>query len=188
MYTNQILELLKYIIPSIVIFAGTYLIMSNFFTNQWKEKSFEMKGKELELKNKELAERNKVVLPIKLQAYERLIIFLERINPNSSIQRVRQPGMTANDLQLALVSNIRAEFEHNTAQQLYISIEAWQLVKTVKEEMIKLYNLIGSNMPKDAMALDYSRAILEYLLNTDKDLPTDTAIKFLKDDAAKFLS
>ncbi|MCB0501111.1 MAG: hypothetical protein KDD32_00345 [Bacteroidetes bacterium] len=187
MDTSDIFELLKYIIPSVVIFIGTYFIMQNFFENQWKERGYEVKAKELELKNKEITERNRIVLPIKLQAYERLIIFLERISPNSSLQRVRLPGMSASDLQLALITNIRAEFEHNTAQQLYISKDAWQLVKTVKEEMIKLYNLIGANIAKEASGLDYSKAILEYLLNSEKDLPTDTAIKFLKQDAAKYL-
>lgn len=177
---NEILELLKYIVPSVVIFAGTYYIMKNFFENQWKEKHYALKEKELE-------EKNKVVLPIKLQAYERLILFLERMSPNSSLHRVRMPGMSASDLQLALSQNIRAEFEHNAAQQLYLSNEAWQMIKTVKEEMVKLYNLIGSKMPEGATELDFSRAILEYVMNSPNDLPTDTAIKFLKQDAAKYL-
>ena len=176
----DILEIIKYIVPSIVVFGGIYFIMSSFFENQWKQKAYGLKEKEAE-------QKNKVVLPIRLQAYERLIIFLERINPNSSLQRVRRAGMTSSDLQLALISNIRSEFEHNMAQQLYLSEDAWQLIKTVKEEMIKLYNLVGANLPQEASELDYSKAILDYLLNSNKDLPTDVAIKFLKEDAAKYL-
>ncbi len=177
----DLLELLKYIVPSIIIFVGTYFIMNNFFETQWKQKAYDLKKKKLE-------QKSKIILPIRLQAYERIIIFLERINPNSSLQRLRRTGMSSSDLQLALVANIRSEFEHNMAQQLYLSEDAWQIVKTVKEEMIKLYNLVGANLPQEATELDYSRAILDYLLNSEKDIPTDVAIKFLKGDAAKYLS
>jgi len=96
--------------------------------------------------------------------------------------------MSASDLQLTLVANIRSEYEHNMAQQLYVSEESWQIVKTVKEEMVKLYNLIGSKMPENATELDYSKAILEYLMHSGKEAPTTIAIQFLKKDAAKYLS
>ncbi len=177
---NIFFDFLKYVIPSAVVLAGVYFIMNSFFENEWKRKAQDIRAKEVENKQK-------IVLPIRLQAYERLILFLERINPNSSLSRVRKPGMTSSDLQLALVQNIRSEYEHNMAQQLYVSEDAWQLIKTVKEEMIKFYNLLGSKVPKDASELDYSRAIFDYLMNSDKDLPTDTAIKFLKQDASKIL-
>jgi len=178
---SPLLEIAKYILPSLIVLGGVYFIMDNFFENEQNRRHFETEGK----KN---VEQQKVIIPIKLQAYERLILFLERINPNSSLHRVRQPGMSSSDLQLALISNIRSEYEHNVAQQLYVSEDAWQLVKTVKEEMVKLYHLIGGQLPKDATELDYSRAIFDYLMNSSKDLPTDTAIKFLKQDASRLLS
>ena len=181
MYWDETLELLKYILPSIVIFAGTYYIMSNFFENIWKDKFYESKDKEME-------QKYNVILPMRLQAYERLVIFLERISPNSSLHRLRLTGMSASDLQLALISNIRSEFEHNMAQQLYISKDAWEMVKSVKEEMVKLYNIIGSKMPENATELDYSKAILEYLMHSGKEAPTTIAIQYLKKDAAKYLS
>ena len=180
METNQLVELAKYIVPSIVVLAGVYFIMNNFFENEWRKRSIDQQAKAEE-------ERHKIIIPTKLQAYERLILFLERINPNSSLHRVRKPGMTSSDLQLALISNIRSEYEHNMAQQLYVSADAWQLVKSVKEVMIKFYNIIGSKLPKEGSELDYSRAIFDYLMNSNKDLPTDTAIRFLKQDAASIL-
>lgn len=180
MDTTGLLEVAKYVLPSLVILVGMYFIMTNFFENEWRRRSIDAEGEKQ-------IERQKILLPTKLQAYERLILFLERINPNSSLQRVRKPGMTSSDLQLALIQNIRVEFEHNMAQQLYVSEDSWQLIKSVKEEMIKFYNLLGSKMPKEASELDYSRAIFDYLMNSNKDLPTDTAIKFLKQDASRIL-
>ena len=127
---NIFFDFLKYVIPSIVVLAGVYFIMNSFFENEWKRKAQDVRAKEQDSKLK-------ILLPIRLQAYERLILFLERINPNSSLARVRKPGMTSSDIQLALVQNIRDEFEHNMVQQLYVSEDAWQMIKTVKEEMIK---------------------------------------------------
>lgn len=178
---HPLLEIAKYVLPSLVVLAGVYFIMNSFFENERNRRLFDMEGKKT-------ANRQKIIVPAKLQAYERLILFLERINPNSALHRVRKPGMTASDLQLALISNIRMEFEHNVAQQLYVSEDAWKLVKSVKEEMVKFYNLLGAQLPKEASELDYSRAIFDYLMNSSKDLPTDTAIKFLKQDAARILS
>jgi hypothetical protein len=154
--------------------------MNSFFENEFLKRNADQK----------LSEKNnkqEIVLPVKLQAYERLILFLERINPNSSIHRVRKQGMSCADLQLALIRNIREEYEHNLVQQLYVSNDSWTLVKTVKDEMIKFYNLVGTKMPKDATEMDYSRAIFDYLMTADKDMPTDTAIKFLKQEVTKLL-
>lgn len=177
---SGLFELAKYVVPSIIIFVGTYFIMNSFFENEWQRKSFEKK-------TGEDVNRQSLVVPMKLQAYERLILFLERINPNSSLHRVRRPGMSCSDLQLALIRNIREEFEHNLAQQLYVTEGSWTMVKTVKEEMIKFYNILGSKMPQEATEMDFSRAIFDYLMTSEKDLPTETAIKFLKQDAAKLL-
>lgn len=181
MNANALLELAKYVVPTAISLLGIYLILTNFLDNEWKRRRVEAES----TKEKE---RQKITLPIQLQAYERLILFLERINPNSSLHRVRQAGMSSNDLQLALIRNVRQEYEHNMAQQLYVSPESWQLVKTVKEEMIKFYNLLGSQMPEGATELDFSRAIFDYLMNSDKDLPTDTAINFLKQDASRLFA
>lgn len=181
MELEGLIELAKYVVPSLVVMAGVYFIMNNFFENEWRRRDVDQRSQVEQ-------ERQKIIIPTKLQAYERLIIFLERINPNSSLHRVRQQGMSSSDLQLGLIRNIRTEFEHNVAQQLYVSDDAWKLIITVKEEMIKFYNLIGSNLPKEATEMDYSRAIFDYMMNSSKDLPTDTAIKFLKQDAAKILS
>lgn len=178
MIVKELLELAKYIIPMALALLGVYLLMTNFFQNEWKRRNADTR---LTKEN----ERQKVLLPIQLQAYERLILFLERINPNSSLHRLRQKGMSANDLQLALIANIRDEFEHNVVQQLYVSEDAWQLIRSVKEEMVKFYNLLGAQMPDGATELDYSRAIFDYLMNSTSDLPTATAIKYLKQDAGR---
>ena len=74
-----------------------------------------------------------VVLPLQLQAYERMVLFVERIAPQNLISRVNQAGFTVLDMQIGMVSSIKSEYDHNVSQQIYVTPEAWEAVRTVKE-------------------------------------------------------
>ncbi len=173
---NLLLDVLRYTLPSLLMFIAVFFILEAFLRGNRKEKELDHN---FELRKAAM----KVTIPVQLQAYERLMLFLERINPQSSIYRVRVNGMSARDLQLALTRSIREEFEHNMSQQLYVSEDAWKLILSVKDEMIKLCNLIGEQMPEDSTSMDYSKAILEYFMNSKKDIPTQIAIDYLREDA-----
>jgi hypothetical protein len=120
-------------------------------------------------------------LPIRLQAYERIILLLERISPTSLVMRVSQPGMTAFELQTALIQNIRDEFEHNLAQQIYLSNTAWELARNGKEETIKLINIAASKLNESATAVELGSLIFELSARTDK-LPLTSAIEYIKQE------
>ena len=107
-----------------------YKIAQAYFDNQQKNQMLQMKIDEHK-------ETLKVVTPIRLQAYERMALFLERISPNSLVLRVFRPGMDTSALQAAMTKTIRDEWEHNLSQQIYISSEAWNRIREAKEEMIK---------------------------------------------------
>ena len=103
------LEILKYTIPSLVVLTSCYLIVRKFLVS-------EMQRKQLAL----FKDTQDITMRLRLQAYERLIVFLERISPRLLIPRVYDPSMTARDLQQAMTFNISAEFEHNLSQQIYV--------------------------------------------------------------------
>lgn len=174
------LDMLKYILPSAVMLIGVFLITSNFIDNENKKREFELR-KQL------LNENRKALLPIRMNAYERLLIFLERMNPTSSIHRNRVQNMSARELQITMTNGIREEFEHNLSQQLYVSNEAWTSILNAKEEMIKLYNLVGNNLPDNAVSLDFSKAILDYIMASERKLPSEYAIDFLKEDIKRYI-
>ncbi len=92
----------------------------------------------------------KTITPIKLQAYERIVLFLERISTESLIMRTVKPGMTAQQLHSALIANIRSEYEHNLSQQIYMSNEAWEMVKNAKGTVIRIINNIATKLPPTA--------------------------------------
>lgn len=172
---SDILELLKYVIPSLVTLGAVYFIIQLFITDENNRRNQEI--------NKAiLFEQRKISQPLRLQAYERIIVFLERIHPFSLIQRVYQPNMLLTEFQLELIRNIRTEYEYNLSQQMYINDDAWNMVATAKEETIKLINSFASQLPDDADGIELSKAIFNYYMQTSKEVPVQIAINYVKSD------
>jgi hypothetical protein len=164
----EIIEILKYILPSLIVFFTAYLLINKFINNDQQKRK-----QEIVLNNQ------KIITPIKLQAYERLILFLERISAESLIIRIQQAGMTSKQLHISLLSTIRAEFEHNISQQLYVTPQAWELVKASKENTIKLINYSAVNTNPKLPSIELSRTIIEKVMEKTKS-PSTGAIDFLK--------
>lgn len=129
---------------------------------------------------------NNTVLPLQLQAYERLALFIERIRPQSLIGRVYQPVLSAIDMQIALVQTIKNEFDHNVTQQIYVSAAAWDAVKTLKEQTISIINQIASNLPADAPAKELNRQLLEVFLQAGES-PADLTAQIINLEAKKVM-
>jgi hypothetical protein len=129
-------------------------------------------------------ESKKQILPVRLQAYERIILFLERISPENLILRVSKPGMSAFKLQTELIGTIRLEFEHNLSQQLYISSTGWDLVKTAKEDLIRTINTAASQLGQDADSAQLAGKIFE-MTGNKKNNQINIALEHLKDEVRK---
>ena len=93
-------------------------------------------GSKMELKVQAL----KIIMPLKVQAYERFLLFLERAQLPQLVKRVYAPGMEKGTFHLQLLQNVREEFEHNLAQQLYVSNSTWNAVVNAKEELVNQIN------------------------------------------------
>jgi hypothetical protein len=151
------------------------MIIKSFLDNETKRRN-------LEVQKRIRFEQSKISLPLRLQAYERIIVFLERIHPFSLLPRIYQPNMLVAELQLELIKTIRTEYEYNLSQQIYISRETWQMVNTAKEETIKLINTFASQMPTDAEGAELNKAIFNYYMQTEQPIPVQIAINFVKED------
>ena len=167
-------ELLKIIIPAGAVFAAAYFLVKRFLDNDQKRREYELKKTTLG-----------TITPLKIQAFERIVIFLERINPNSLVIRVNKNGMSARQLHLELVNAIKTEYEHNLSQQIYLSSGAWELVKTSKEEIIQLVNISSSKVAHDANSSELAMMILNITNNLGKKLPNDVAIDYIKKEIAE---
>lgn len=103
-------------------------------------------------------------LPLRLQAYERLILLVNRIALPSLLQRTPYEGLTALDYQAVLARNIREEFEYNITQQVYVSGETWRAVLQLKEKNLYLVNRAAAALTAGATGRDLNRLLLEYLV------------------------
>lgn len=170
------LELLKYTIPALIVLLSSYLIVKRFLVSEIARKQMTM-----------MRDTQETTMRLRLQAYERLVMYIERIHPRQLIPRVYQAGMTASDLQQALTFNIKTEFEHNLSQQIYVSKQVWDTVKGVKEQEMNMINQIAKQLPPDAPAKELHQRIVDYVLTTET-LPTDMALEVINEEAKRMLS
>ncbi len=169
---NAAFNIATILVSAGAVFMAVYFIVKEFFANESKKRVAELRGA-----------ISAQIIPARMQAYERVILFLERISPASLIMRVHKNGMSARNLQAELIKNIRTEYEHNISQQIYLSHGAWELVKTAKEETIKLINIASTKVPDSAGSLDLSQKIFEIGTQLTQ-LPTDIAIEKIKKEFA----
>lgn len=129
---------------------------------------------------------NAAILPLQLQAYERMALYVDRITPQSLIGRIYQPGLSAVDMQIAMVQHIKAEYEHNVAQQIYVSAMTWEAVKTLKEQTISVINQVAVQLSPDAPAMDLNKQILEVFLQSGES-PAELTAQIINAEAKRLM-
>lgn len=184
------LQLACFFIPSLAFFGAIY-----FLAIKWEDvQRDKLKAQNaLALKQQNSVqqpvanENKKMFFPMQVDAYQRIVLFLERISPNNLIMRLNNPALPARVFQQLLLDNIRSEYEHNLAQQIFVSPDAWHLAKSSKDETVKIINMAATNLGPTAMCLDLSRAIFEITAQLNNQ-PTDRAIIYLKAELNKVVS
>ena len=124
-----------------------------------------------------------VMLPLRLQAYERMALFLERIDPNQLVMRIHTGGLTVSQEQNLLLTAIRSEFEHNLSQQIYLSDTVWQRVCEAKTDIESIINTVAADYEKDADSREFAETVLAV---TAQKPVVELAIQILKSDMQKW--
>lgn len=184
---ENVISLLLLFFSSLLIALVVYIMMKHFLKQNTQQMEFLNKEQELlrlrlEIDRKQNTE--KASMAIRFQAYERMALFLERINPPNLLPRVLTPGQSAAGLQAQLHRSIREEYEHNLSQQLYISDAGWLLVKKAKEEVVSLVNLVASKVKTDEDGGKFASEMLSIGFAA-KDNPIDKALNGLKNEIRK---
>jgi len=109
-------------------------------------------------------------LRLRLQAYERLTVFAERVSLKNLVARIPYVGLSVVDLQLAFLENIRTEYEYNVSQQVYVSHNMWKAIGNLKDQNIYIINQIAATLPSHSSGLELSKRLLEYLSTKNADL------------------
>ncbi|MCU0416303.1 MAG: hypothetical protein MUE33_03865 [Cytophagaceae bacterium] len=165
-----LLDIVKIIFPAGLVLYAMYLVVKSFLS-----KDFEKKLVDIKIKN------NEVILPVRLQAYERICLFLERITPHNLIVRVNERGMSAPQLQQRLLAEIREEFAHNMSQQVYMSDESWLRVKQTMEEITTLINTSAQGLSPEHSSIDLAKVVFDRLMQLPND-PVQPTLTFIKNE------
>ncbi|MFV8327069.1 hypothetical protein [Flavobacterium sp. ZS1P14] len=171
MESIQIIGLLSYTLPSIVTGAVAYYFFDLHTKNE--------EGRRRYLLNKE-AQKN--ALPLRLQAFERMTLYMERINPTKLLIRIAPVSQDKNDYENLIIAQIEQEFEHNLTQQIYMSDECWTIIVTAKNATIQMIR--KANMSDRVDSADKLR---EVLLNDlmEKQSPSNAALAYIKNEVGQ---
>ncbi len=167
---DALIEFGKILLPAGAVLYAMYLVVKSFLTKELEKKLIDVK-----IKNTD------IVLPVRLQAYERLCLFLERISPNNLVVRLNNASMSAPQFHQVLITEIRQEFNHNLSQQVYLSDKSWEMVKSAKEDVISVVNIAAEKLGEDDKSVDLAKRIFELMMEKNND-PIAIALKEIKDE------
>lgn len=168
MDSTKIIEILAYTLPSIITGGVAYFLFDSYFKDQQNTRRWLLQK-----------DNRKDTLPLRLQAYERMTLFLERVNPSQLLVRITPISEDKIDYQNYVIAQIEQEYEHNLAQQIYVSDECWSIITTAKNAIIQMI-LLATNNEKINDANQMRELILNNLLS--KPSPSTAALAFLKNE------
>lgn len=149
-FSNGLLEVLKYTLPALIVWATVYFMAKNYMQQQWNE---QMQRQRLSLR--------KESIPMKIQALERLSLFCERIQPSQVVSRVRNHEMDAKTLGRAMLIAVQKEYEHNVTQQIYVSDPLWEIIYIAKNEVLNLITECMDEVSGDASGGELASRVIQ---------------------------
>lgn len=171
MQADKILEILSYTIPSVITGGVAYYFFVKHINHEEKRRRFYLHK-----------ENQKKSFPLRLQAYERMVLFLERMNPNRLMIRETPNSEDATAYLHQLIQAIEQEFEHNQSQQIYMTDACWNMIVTAKNATLQmLRNKTASTAINNAK--DFQEAILQDGIK--ETYPSYDAINFIKKEVAE---
>ncbi len=172
-YLGEIIEGLKYALPAAVTGYTTYYFLNRFY--RYEEKKALLLAK---------SDLKKHALPIRLQAYERLALFLERISPAKLVQNIKPDSDDLHTYELSLIVQIESEFEHNLSQQIYVSTKCWEMIATAKNATM-LFIKQTSEDTNLKTAGDLQRALIER--SAQEEVPTNIGLAYIRNEVTELL-
>lgn len=157
---------------SIIVLVAHYLIKDSL-SNYLKEKQHQPKADDKER-----------LLSLRLQAHERMIVFVDRINPSNLLVRVHQKDIEVNALQALVTNEIKAEFQHNITQQLYMENTTWKVIDKLKDDTIAMINNAVKHLPAEASGVALSKKVLQHMSQIEEN-PYELTIGLIKQDIHK---
>jgi len=173
---DPLMEIVKITLPGLLVFLATFFTIQKLIDVVMRRETAQIK-----------IEKMKVVVPLRLQAYERLMLYLERISPESLIQRISIECRNAHEAHQKTNFSILSEFEHNISQQMYVSPELWQKVKGARDFMLRISNEAISEVGVDATHHAFFNKLWEHFHSSEKNM-LEIAKDYLKEEVKKIFT
>jgi hypothetical protein len=170
-----LLDILKYSIAGMGVVWVAFYLLKPYLDKQDQLQLLELK--------KSISSQT---LPLRLQAYERMVLFIERVNPANMLIRLKAGDYTAAELHALVVNEVRNEYQHNITQQIYVSLRAWGVVKQLKNDTLGIINNAAKALPENASGMELSRIILAHLSQLEND-PYEVAVGLIRKDLDNIL-
>ena len=173
--------ILLIILAVAVVIFGFWFIQYSQFRNEERKRNWELKR-----------DTQRVISPIRLRAYERLALLLERTKPEHMLMELRKnnpdalSSWTVGQVQQYLLQTIRAEYDHNQSQQVYVSDEVWDMIISARDQMGSFIIAISAQLPPNANAQTYATTLMTAYASNGLT-PTDKALEMLKDEAKSLM-
>ncbi len=171
MLNNYLFDVIKLTISGLLVVMAAFYIARPYLERFEKQQLIGLKQT-----------FTKETLPLRLQAYERLVLLIDRINPANILVRLNDQGLSAGELHYLVLTEIRNEYQHNITQQLYVSIVSWDITKRVKNDTVLLMNSALKAIPAEASALAFGKLVLEQISRMERD-PYEVAAALIRDEA-----
>jgi hypothetical protein len=170
-----ILEIIKITVPALVVFATAYMLIKEFLQKQQQLQALEYRQKQ-----------QGIALPMRLQAYERLSLLVERISIPNLLFRLRSENSKAASLRVAMLLAIQQEYEHNVTQQVYVSDKLWSILRAARQDTENTINGIAEKVDPKASAEDFAGILLNFL-EMQEITALDKAQMAIKTEAGLYL-
>jgi len=166
-------QILIIVIPAVLVFLTAYFLLDKMLKNDAERRLYELRK-----------QNHSLLTPVRLRAYERLALFIERISPNELTMNVLNSQMNCMQMHAKLLETIRQEYTHNIAQQVYVSDELWEAIVAAKESLIKMINTCAASCQADDPATVLAERIIQ-LYAASQNTPTEAALEKLKEEIRK---
>jgi len=174
-WLEVILEIIKISVPALIVFFTVQSLLTQYLDKQYQMRQLELRRTQQD-----------TTVALRLQAYERLTLFCERIAIPNLVLRLRSEESTAANLRMAMLVAIQQEFEHNITQQVYISDQLWQIIQLAQNEVVSVINIVSENVDPKADAKVFSQALFDFL--EEKEIKAlDTARAAIRKEASLLL-
>ena len=169
------IEILKYCVPALCVLLATWIVMHKFYKSEAEKRLWELKR----LSQKEIS-------PLRMRAYERLSLLLERTTPEHLLIELNLGEMTILEVQQHLMRTIRLEYDHNLSQQVYVSDQVWDTIIAAREQMVAFINTMAQQMPPESTALDFAKVLIT-AYRSNGQTANDQAMQMLRTEARSLL-